>query len=197
MQWPALQRLLLITQDNPLDFLRFFTPAQLLDLHLELPSPLSPTAYVELETFIIGDMPKLRWIILVTSAYIDLELMQPVEESTTQYSPAKQSESLRRIDCRTGSSKNTVPPFERLIGSAPYLEECHLVTPMTSFPSFGHRIRELELNFFDSPTSHLINGEMFKFVHLEVLKLTFLSRTAATPHSLPGPIITLSQSFMR
>ena len=174
LQLPALQRLLLLSHENPLDFLRIFAPSQLLDLQLELPGSLSSAAYYELEIFIIRQMPNLRWIVLVVSDYIDSVFAQSVEESTAQYSSAVQSESLRRIDCRLAlSSKERIPPFERLIESAPHLEECHLITPIKSLPCFSPHIRELEFDFHISPISPVVNGELFKLVHLEVLKLTF------------------------
>jgi hypothetical protein len=179
LQLPALQTLLLlVAHENPLEFLKVFAPSQLLDLQLELPKPLSPSAYHELETFIIQHMPNLRYVVLVVSDYIDSEFVQPVEEeekeagSTTQSSAAKQSESLRRIDFRTGS-KRKIPPFERLIASAPHLEECHLLTPIKSLPCFSQHLLVLEFNFYDSPISHVMNGELFILVHLEVFKLTF------------------------
>ena len=174
LQLPALRRLLLLSHENTLDFLRIFSPSQLLDLQLELPGPLYSAAYHELETFIIRQMPNLRWVVLVVSDYIDLVFAQPVEESKAQSSSTGQSENLRRIDCRIAlSTKDRIPPFERLIESAPHLEECHLVTPIKSLPCFSPHIRELEFDFHISPVSPVVNGELFKLVHLEVLKLTF------------------------
>jgi len=182
LQLPALRRLLLlVAHKNPLEFLKIFSPSQLLDLQLELPKPLSPAAYHELETFIIRHMPNLRWVVLVVSEYEDSEFVQPEEEeeeegeeSKAQSSAAKQSESLRRIDIRISSGpKSGIPPFERLIESAPHLEECHLITPIKSLPCFSHYIRELEFDLYGSPILHMMDGRLFKLVHLEVLKLTF------------------------
>ena len=174
LQLPTLQRLSLTTNENPLDFLRIFAPSQLLDLRLVLQGSLSPATYYQLETFIIGHMPNLRWISLTVHDYIDSVIIQPLEESTTQSSSAGQSESLRRIDCYIRSPpKEGILPFERLIESAPRLEECHLVTPIHSLPYFSPHIRELEFNFHYSHISPVVNGELFKLVHLEVLRLTF------------------------
>jgi hypothetical protein len=174
LHWPALQRLhLQVIQENPLDFLRLFAPSQLLDLQLELPKPPSPVGYLELETFIVEQMPNLRWVVLIVSGYTEEKIPQPVGQPTTQSSSAKQSESLRRIDCNALVRKNPMPPFERLIGKAPHLEECHLTVPIKSFPVFSHCTRRLELNFYGSPISPSMNLGMFRFLHLEVLKLTF------------------------
>ena len=174
LQLPALQRLLLLTHENPLDFLRIFAPSQLLDLQLELPGSLSAVAYYELETFIIRYMPNLRWVVLQVRDYVDSVFVQPPEESITQSSSARQSESLRQIDCRMLSpSEDKIPPFERLIENAPHLEECHLVTPIKSLPCFSHHIRKLEFHFGNSPISPVVNGGLFKLAHLEALKLTF------------------------
>ena len=170
LRLPALQRLLLVTHANPLDFLRIFSPSQLLDLHLGL----SPAAYYELETFIIEHMPNLRSIDLEVFPWVDSVFMQPLEEFTAQPSSAGHSESLRRIHCEiAGWSKERIPPFERLIESAPHLEECYLLTPMKSLPFFGPHIRKLEFNSHGSPILPVVNGELFELVHLEVLKLTF------------------------
>ena len=178
LQLPALQRLLLVAHEYPLELLKIITPSQLLDLQLELQGPLSPATYHELEAFIIQHMPNLRWFALKVGDYIDSEFVQPVKEegSITQSSAAKQSESLRRIDLEIVSlSETSVPPFGRLIESAPHLDECHLKTPIQSWPCFSHHIRELELEFRFSCLTilHLMNGEPFKLVHLEVFKLTF------------------------
>ena len=174
LQLPALQVLLLQTRENPLDFLRLFAPSQLLDLDLQLIGSLSPAAYYELETFIIGHMPKLRWVVLDISDYVDSVFVRPVEESTTQSSSARQSASLRRIDCRTPMpSEDKIPPFESLIESAPHLEECHLDTPIKSLPCFNHYIRRLELNFYYSSVLPMVNGGLFKLAYLEALVLTF------------------------
>lgn len=108
--------------------MKLFPSSQLLYLQLTLPGPLSSAAYRELETFIITHMPNLQWIALSVEIYTDSEFSQPVEESTTQSSAAKQSETLRQIDIRSESLENDIPPFERLIESAPYLEVCHLTT---------------------------------------------------------------------
>jgi len=176
LQLPALQRLVLFAHENPLEVLKIFSPSRLLVLQLRLPRPLSPTANHELEVFIIQHMPNLRWVALAVVDYIDSEFVQPVEESITQSLAAKQSESLRRIDLEIVSlSETSVPPFGRLIESAPHLDECHLKTPMQSWPCFSHHIRELELEFRFSRLTilHLMNVEPFKLVHLEVFKLTF------------------------
>jgi len=183
LQLPALQTLvLLVPHENPLEVLKIFSPSQLLGLRLLLPEPLSPTAYHKLEAFIIHHMPNLRWVTLRVSRYIDSEFVQPVEEgSITQSSATKQSESLRRIDLDIVSlSETRVPPFERLIESAPHLDECHLKTPIQSWPCFSHQIRELEFGFSRSPILHLMNGGLFKLVHLEVFMLTF-----STPKQWP------------
>ena len=180
LQLPALQRLcLLIIHENLLEFLKLFPSSQLRDLQLELPGPLSPAAYYELETFIIRHMPNLQWIALAVSGYTSSEFSQPVEESTTQSSAAMQSETLRRIDIRTKSSTNSILPFERLIESAPCLEECHFTTSLQPLPCCIHHIRELEFDFHHSPISHAVNGELIKLVHLEVLRLAF-----ATPEQV-------------
>ena len=175
LQLPALQRLdLQVSHENPLDALRIFVPSHLLDLRLMLYGPLSFAAYYELETFIIGDMPNLRWISLIVHVYLDSVFIPPLEESTTQSSPARQSESLRRIDCYILSPrKEGTLPFGRLIESAPHLEECHLVTPINSLPYFSPHIRELEFDFHYSDILPVVNGELFKLVHLEVLRLRF------------------------
>jgi len=177
LQLPALQRLLLFAHEYPLELLKIITPSQLLDLRLELQGPLSPATYHELEAFIIQHMPNLRWLALTVLDYGDSEFVQPVEEgSITQSSAAKQSESLRRIDLEIVSlSETCIPPFERLIESAPHLDECHLKTPIKSWPCFSHQIRELELEFGSSRLTilHLMNVEPFKLLHLEVFKLTF------------------------
>ena len=176
LQLPALRRLLLLTHVNPLDFLRLFAPSQLLDLQLELPGSLSAAVYYELETFIIGHMPNLRWVVLRVRDYVDSVFVQSTEESTTQSSSARQSESLRQIDCRMLSpSEDKIPSFERLIESAPHLEECHLVTPINSLPCFSHHLRKLEFHFGGSPISPVVNVGLFKLAHLEVLKLTFVT----------------------
>ena len=174
LQLPALQRLRLQTSTNPLDFLRVFTPSQLLDLHLWPLGSLSSAAYHELETFIIGHMPNLRWVFLVVYDYAESAYVQPVEESTTQSLSGRQSESLRRIECIMSSpSKDKTPPFERLIESAPYLEECYLDTSMKLLPCFSHHIRKLEFNFHNSHILPVVNGGLVKLAHLEVLKITF------------------------
>ena len=173
LQLPALQELLLQTDGNPLDCLRIFAPSQLLDLELRLTGLLSPVVYYELETFIIGRMPNLRSVFLLVDDYDDAVFVQPVEESTTQSSSARQSESLRRIDCIVQPFLKDNPPFERLIESAPYLEECSLISPIKSLPCFSHHIRKLEFNFYKSPVLRAVNGELFKLAHLEVLRLTF------------------------
>ena len=174
LQLPALQELILDTHANPLDFLRIFAPSRLLDIDLGALGPLSPEAYYELETFIIGHMPNLRWITLNVFEYVDSVFVQPVEGSTIQSSSARQSESLRGISC--GMSrwlKGKTPPFERLIESAPHLEECHLSASMKSLPCFSHHIRKLVLNISDSPTLPVVNGGLLKLAHLEVLILSF------------------------
>ena len=174
LQLPALQELLLKTNGNPLDLLRIFAPSQLLFLHLSDLGPLSPEAYYELETFIIRHMPNLRRVILYVGEYVDSVFVQPVEESTTQSSSARQSESLRVIECSVSrSSKDKTPPFERLIESAPHLEECYLVPSMKSLPCFSHHIRKLEFDLYYSTILPVVNGGLFKLAHLEVLKLTF------------------------
>ena len=178
LQLPALQRLNLdVTHENPLETLRIFAPSQLLDLELALLGSWSLAAYYELETFIIGQMPNLRSIELSveTKDYIDLVFVQPVE-STTQSSSARQSESLRRIDCAVlvwPEAQGGIFFFKRLIESAPHLEECHLVAPMKSLPYFGPHIRKLELSFLDSHVLHVLYTKQFELVHLEVLKLSF------------------------
>ena len=167
---PALQRLdLQVFHENPLGFLRIFAPSHLLDLKLILQGSLSPMAYNELETFIIRHMPNLRSIFLAVSDYIGSILVKSVEESTAKSSCARQSESLRRIYCTTGSPR--IPPFERLIESAPHLEECHLVTPINSLPCFSPNIRKLEFNFHGSDILPVVNRELVELVHVEVLKL--------------------------
>jgi len=176
LQLPALQRLDLSAHENPLEVLKIFSPSRLLVLKLMLSRPLSPTAYHELEAFIIQHMPNLRWVTLAVVVHIDSGFVQPVEESITQSSAAKQSESLWRIDLEIlPRPKTKIPPFERLIESAPHLEECYLRTPIKSLPCFSHHIRDLELDFrvFHQTMLHLMNGEPFKLVHLEVFKLTF------------------------
>ena len=188
LQLPALQELYLQTHENPLDCLRIFAPSQLFDLDLRILGSLSPAAYYELETFIIGRMPNLRSINLVVYDYVDSVFVQPVEESTTQPLSARQSESMQRIHCRIDrSSKDNPPPFERLIESAPHLEECHLFTSMKSLPSFSHHIRKLEFFFYDSPIFPVVNGRLFRLAHLEVLVLRF-----ATTKQLP--LLTLLQA---
>ena len=170
LQFPALRRLdLQVFHENPVDLLRIFAPSHLLDLHLILQGSLSPAAYNKLETFIIGGMPNLRWIYLAVSDYTGSAFVQQVEEPTTQSSLARQSKSLRRIDFTTGSPR--IPPFERLIESAPHLEECYLVTPLNSLPCFSPHIRKFEFNFHGSSVLPVVNGELVKLVHLEVLKL--------------------------
>ena len=171
---PALQELLLETDENPLDCLRMFAPSQLLDLNLGSKGSLSPVAYYELETFIIGQMPNLRCVTLHLDNYVDSLFLQPVEESTTQSSSAMQSENLRVINCSVSSpSKDKTPPFERLVESAPHLEECQLSASMKSLPCFSNHIRKLGLDFSDSPISPVVNGGLFKLPHLEVLTLWF------------------------
>jgi len=190
LQLPALQRLLLVEHENPLEFLKLFSPSQLLELQLELRGPLSLAAYHKLEAFIIQHMPNLRWVTLTVFDYIDSKFMQPVEEeeSITQSSAARRSESLRRIDIDIRSlSKTRIPPFERLIESAPHLEECHLFTPIRSWPCFSHYIRELEFRFSHLHILHFMDGGPFKLVHLEVFKLTF-----STPEQLQ--LLTLFQA---
>ena len=189
LQLPALRRLfLVVAHEKPLELLKVLSPSQLLDLQLELQKPLSPAGYHELEAFIIQHMPNLRWVALTVFHYIDSESVQPVEEPITQSSGTKQSESLRRIDFDfEPESKTRIPPFERLIESAPHLEECHLFTPIRSWPCFSHHIRELEFGSSDLPILYLMNGEPFKFVHLEVFKLTF-----STPEQLQ--LLTLFQA---
>ena len=174
LQLPALQELHLQSRDNPLDCLRKFAPSQLFDLHLDLLGSLSPAAYYELETFIIGHMPNLRSVSLVVYDYIYSVFVQPVEKATTQPLSARQSESLRRIDCRINRAlKDNPPPFERLIESAPHLEECYLFTSMKSLPIFSHHIRKLVFSLYDSPIPPVVNGPLFKLAHLEVLMLRF------------------------
>jgi len=189
LQLPALQTLVLFAHENPLDVLKIFSPSQLLGLRLSLQGPLSPAAYHELEAFIIQRMPNLRWINLTVFDYIDSEFVQPVEEeSITQSSAARQSESLRRIGFEIVSQSETrSPPFERLIESAPHLEVCHLLTPIQSWPCFSHHIRELGFRFPDLPIWHLMNREPFKLVHLEVFELGF-----STPEQLQ--LLTLFQA---
>ena len=174
LQLPALQGLLLAPDESPLDFLRIFAPSQLLALQLQLPESLSPAAYYELETFIIGHMPNLLRIVLMVRGHIDPVLIQSVEESTTPSSSSRQSDSLRRIHCSSLSlQKEGIFPFERLIESAPHLEECEFITPMKSLPCFGPHIRKLDFNFNGSLILPVVNGKLFKLVHLEVLKLRF------------------------
>ena len=174
LQLPALQELLLQTDGNPLDALRIFAPSQLLNLELRLTWTLSPVVYYELETFIIGNMPNLRSVFLLVDDYDDSVFVRPVEESTSQSSSARQSESLRRIDCIVQPFlKDNPPPFEQLIESAPHLEECSLVSHIKSLPRFSHHIRKLDFNFYDSPILSVVNGELFELAHLEVLRLTF------------------------
>ena len=175
LQLPALQELFLSTDGNPLDFLPIFAPShQLLDIGLWAFGPLSPEAYYELETFIIGHMPNLRRVTIHVNEYVDSVFVQPMEESTTQSSSARQSESLRGIDCSVSrSSKDKIPPFERLIESAPHLEQCGLFASMKSLPCFSHHIRKLDFNLYDSPILPVVNGGLFKLPHLEVLTLRF------------------------
>ena len=174
LQLPALQRLLLNTHENPLDFLRILAPSQLLDLEVMILESLSPEVYYELETFIIGHMPNLRRVTLRAYKYVDSDFVQPAEESAAQSSSAlMQSENLQRIDCRIDWWSNDNPSFRRLIESAPHLEECYFPAPIKSLPSFSHQIRKLGLKLYDSPILPVVNGGLLKLAHLEVLKLTF------------------------